>query len=187
MIKRRDFIMLLGGAAAWPLAARAQPGERVRRVSVLMDVAENDPEGQALVAAMARGLRDLGWTEGRNLRIESRWIAAGGLDRIRAAVAEVVASNPDVVYATVTPIVQELQRQTRSIPIVFASIIDPVESGIVASLAHPGGNATGFMNMEPALSGKWLELLKGIAPGVNRVLVLVNSGNPRKPDRIAHD
>ena len=116
---------------------------------MLWSLSENDPEAQARLAALARGLRDLGWTEGRNLRIESRWIAAGGLDRIRAAVAEVVASNPDVVYATVTPIVQELQRQTRSIPIVFASIIDPVETGIVASLARPGGNATGFMNIEP--------------------------------------
>ena len=126
----------------------------MRRLSVLIPLAENDPEAQARVAALARGLRDLGWTEGRNLRIEYHGIVGGGIDRIRTAVAEVVASNPDVVYATVTPIVQELQRQTRSIPIVFASIIDPVETGVVASLARPGGNATGFMNMEPALSGK---------------------------------
>jgi putative ABC transport system substrate-binding protein len=122
-------------------------------------------------------MRDLGWTEGRNLRIEYHGIVGGGIDRIRTAVAEVVASNPDVVHAASTPIVQELQRQTGSIPIVFATTFDPVESGIVASLARPGGNATGFMNQEPALSGKWLELLKESAPGVNRVLVLVNSGS----------
>jgi putative ABC transport system substrate-binding protein len=176
-MKRREFITLLGGAAAWPLAARAQPGERLRRVSVLMSLTENDPEAQARLAALARGLRDLGWAEGRNLRIEYRGIVGGGIDRIRAAAAEVVASNPDVVHANNTTIVQELQRHTRSIPIVFANIFDPVESGIVASLARPGGNATGFMNWEPALSGKWLELLKEVAPGVNRVLVLVNSGS----------
>src|SRR5262249_23267627 len=176
-LRRREFIAALGGAAAWPLAARAQQGERLRRVTVLGSLAESDPEGQARVAALARSLRDLGWTEGRNLRIEYRGIAGGGIDRIRAAVAEAVASNPDLVHATTTPIVQELQRRTRSIPIVFVSIIDPVETGVVGSLARPGGNATGFMNMEPALSGKWLELLKEVAPGVNRVLVLVNSGN----------
>jgi putative ABC transport system substrate-binding protein len=122
-------------------------------------------------------LRELGWTEGRNVRIEYRGIVGGGIDRVRAAVAEVVASNPDVVWANNTTIVQELQRQTRSIPIVFASVVDPVETGVVASLARPGGNATGFMNHEPALSGKWLELLKEVAPGVSRVLVLVNSGS----------
>jgi putative ABC transport system substrate-binding protein len=176
MMNRREFITVLGGAGAWPLAARAQ-GERVRRVSVVMSLAENDPEAQARVAALARGLRDLGWMEGRNLRIEHRGIVGGGIDRIRAAVAELVVSNPDLVHTNNTPIVQELQRQTRSIPIVFAGMSDPVETGVVASLARPGGNATGFMTDEPALSGKWLELLKEIAPGVNRVLVLVNSGS----------
>jgi putative ABC transport system substrate-binding protein len=177
-MRRREFITLLGGAAAaWPLTTLAQQGERLRRVSVLGSLAESDPEGQARVAALARGLRGLGWTEGRNLRIEHRWIVGGGIDRIRATVAEVVASNPDVVHATVTTIVQELQRQTRSIPIVFAGLTDPVETGVVASLARPGGNATGFMTDEPALSGKWLELLKEVAPGLNRVLVLGNSGS----------
>ena len=176
-MKRREFISLAGGAAAWPLSARAEQGDRLRRLSVLTSLAENDPEAQARVAALTQSLRGLGWTEGRNLRIEYRWIVGGGIDRIRAAVAEVVASNPDVVLTNSTPIVQELQRQTRSIPIVFATIIDPVEAGMVASLARPGGNATGFMNHEPALSGKWLELLKEVAPGVNRVLVLVNSGS----------
>jgi putative ABC transport system substrate-binding protein len=177
-MNRREFITLLGGAAAtWPLAARAQPGEWLRRVSVVMSLAENDPEAQARVAALARGLRDLGWTEARNLRIEHRGIVGGGIDRIRVAVAELVTSNPDLVHAANTAVVQELQRQTRSIPIVFVSIVDPVETGIVASLARPGGNATGFMNQEPALSGKWLELLKEVAPGVDRVLVMVNSGS----------
>jgi putative ABC transport system substrate-binding protein len=176
-LRRREFIAALGSAVAWPVAARAQPGERLRRVSVLSSLTENDPEMQARVAALARGLRDLGWTEGRNLRVEYRGIVSGGIDRIRATVAEVVASNPDVVWANNTTIVQELQRQTRSIPIVFVSLTDPVETGVVASLARPGGNATGFMNHEPALSGKWLELLKEVAPGVNRVLVLVNSGS----------
>jgi putative ABC transport system substrate-binding protein len=177
MIRRRQFITLLGGAAAWPLAARGQPGERVRRLSVLTNLTENDPQAQARLAVLARGLRELGWTEGRNLRIEQRGIVGGGIDRIRAAVAEVVASNPDVVFANNTTIVQELQRQTRSTPIVFAGLNDPVETGVVASLARPGGNATGFMNHETALSGKWLELLKEVAPSVNRVLVLVNSGS----------
>jgi len=176
MIRRKEFIAGLAGAAAWPVVARAQP-QQMRRIAVLMSFGENDPEGQARLGALSRGLRDLGWTEGRNLRVEHHWIAGGGINRIRAAVAEVVASNPDVVLGNATPVIQELQRQTRSIPIVFASIIDPVETGVVASLARPGGNATGFMNMEPALSGKWLELLKEVAPGVNRVLVLVNSGS----------
>jgi putative ABC transport system substrate-binding protein len=176
-MNRREFIVGLGSTAAWPLTASAQQGERMRRVSVLMSFGENDPEGRARLAALSRGLRDLGWTEGRNLRIEYRGIAGASIERIRAAVAEVVASNPDVVHATATPIVQELQRQTRSIPIVFVSIIDPVETGLVAGLARPGGNATGFMGSEPALGGKWLELLKEVAPGVKRVLVLVNSGS----------
>jgi putative ABC transport system substrate-binding protein len=176
-MRRRDFIAGLGSAAAWPVVARAQQPERMRRVSVLMSFGENDPEGRARLAALSRGLRDLGWTEGRNLRIEYRGIAEASIERIRAAVTEVVASNPDVVHATATPIVQELQRQTRSIPIVFVSIIDPVETVLVAGLARPGGNTTGFMGMEPALGGKWLELLKEVAPGVKRVLVLVKSGS----------
>jgi putative ABC transport system substrate-binding protein len=127
----------------------------MRRLSVLIPLAENDPEAQARVAALRQGLRGLGWMEGRNLRIEYRWIAGGSIDRIRTAVAELAASNPDVVHANATPIVQELQRQTRSIPIVYTSIGDPVETGVVASSARPGGNATGFMASEPTLGGKW--------------------------------
>jgi putative ABC transport system substrate-binding protein len=176
-MNRRDFITLLGGAASWPLAARAQPTERLRRVSVLSTFTENDPEAQARVAALSRGLRDLGWTEGRNLRIEYRGIVGGGIERVRVAVAELLASNPDVVQASNTTIVQEVQRRTESIPIIFAGIVDPVETGVVASLARPGGNATGFMFHEPAFYGKSLELLKKVAPGVSRVLVLGNSGS----------
>ena len=136
-IQRRQFLTGVGGAAAWPLAARAQQRERLRRLSVLMSLAENDLEAQARLAALARGLLDLGWTEGRNLRIEFRGIVGGGIDRIRAAVAEVVARNPDVVQAGSTPIVQELGRQTRSIPIVFGSITDLVETGVVAAWRVP--------------------------------------------------
>jgi putative ABC transport system substrate-binding protein len=176
-MRRREFVGLVGGTAAWPLAAGAQQNARVRRVGVIMGLAENDPEFQPRIAVLVRGLRDLGWTEGRNLRIESRGIAGGGIERIRAAVADVVASNPDVVHATPTQIVQELRRQTRIVPIVFALLGDPVDTGVVASLARPGGNITGFMSVEPAMGGKWLELLKEIAPGVDRVLVMVNDGN----------
>jgi putative tryptophan/tyrosine transport system substrate-binding protein len=176
-MKRREFIAGLGSAAAWPLVARAQQAERMRRIGVLMGLAESDPRAQARLSALARGLREFGWTEGRNLRIEFRGITGGGIDRIRAAAAELVASNPDLLYANDTRIVQELQRQTRTIPIVFASISDPVVTSVVGSLARPGGNATGFSNWEPAMGGKRLALLKEVAPGVNRVLVMVNSGN----------
>ena len=175
-MRRRDFIAGLGSAAAWPVVARAQQG-RVRRIGVLMPLAESDPVAQAGLSALVLGLREFGWTEGRNLRIEFRGITSGGIDRIRAAAAELVASNPDLLCATATPIVQELQRQTRTIPIVFASIGDPVDTGIVGSLARPGGNATGFSNWEPAMGGKRLALLKEVAPGVKRVLVMVNSGS----------
>jgi putative ABC transport system substrate-binding protein len=142
-----------------------------------MSLAENDPESQTLIAALVRGLSDLGWTEGRNFRIEHRGVASGGLERARAAVAELLSLNPDIVHATNTLIVQELQRQTRTVPIVFANLGDPVDTGIVASLARPAGNATGFMNIEPGMGGKFLELLKEAAPTVNRALVLVNSGS----------
>jgi putative ABC transport system substrate-binding protein len=177
-MQRRSFLTLLGCAAvAWPLAARAQQDGRVRRIGVMVGLAENDPEFQARRTALGQGLRDLGWTEGRNFRLEVRGIVGGGIDRVRSTVAEVVASNPDLLYGTNTVIVQEMQRQTRAIPIVFANIGDPVDTGVVTNLARPGGNATGFMISESALGGKWLELLKEVAPGLNRVQVLVNSGN----------
>jgi putative ABC transport system substrate-binding protein len=176
-MQRREFVGLLGSASAvWPLAARAQQGQRIRRVGVFMSLAENDPELQARLAILLPALRDLGWMEGRNLRIELRTIA-NGIERMRAAVAELISLNPDILYATNTQIVQELQRQTQTIPIVFVNIADPVETGVVASLAQPGGNATGFMNTENTMGGKWLQLIKEVDPSIKRVLVLVNSGN----------
>jgi putative ABC transport system substrate-binding protein len=175
-MKRREVIALLGGAAAWPLTARAQQGERMRRIGVLAGGVDNDPMLQSFVAAFRGELRKFGWTESGNIRIEARF-TAGDSERMRAYAAELVAMNPDSILSDNTPIVQELQRRTRTIPIVFVSLADPVDTGIVASLARPGGNTTGFMNPEPAMSGKWLELLKEIAPSLNRVLVMVNAGN----------
>src|SRR5258708_1277138 len=167
MMRRRQFITLLGGAAAaWPLAARAQQAERVRRIGVLVYLAAGDAEGQARLAAFTQALSQLGWSEGHNLRIESRWANGGDVHR---HAAELVALAPDVLLAaTGTATVAPLLQATRTIPIVFVNVIDPVGSGFVASLAHPGGNATGFTIYEFSMSGKWLELLKEIAPGVTR-------------------
>src|SRR5215813_4541801 len=172
MIKRREFISLLGGAAAaWPLAARAQQSERMRRIGVLTDQAENDPEGQARIAAFLQGLAQLGWTDGRNVRIDTRW-SAGDADRIRRQAAELIALAPDVILATGTPSLGPLLQATRTVPIVFMLVVDPVGGGFVDSLARPGGNATGFTIFEYSLSAKWLELLKEVTPRVTRVGVL---------------
>jgi putative ABC transport system substrate-binding protein len=171
MIKRREFISLLGGAATWPLAARAQQPERMRRIGVLMNTATDDPEGRARLAAFEQGLRELGWTDGRNIRIDHRW-GAGDADHFRRYAAELVAFAPDVILAGGSPVMAALQQATRSVPIVFALVSDPVGSGYVASLARPGGNATGFASTEFGISGKWLELLKKIAPSLTRVAVL---------------
>jgi putative ABC transport system substrate-binding protein len=170
-MRRRQFITLLGGAAAaWPLAARAQQGEPMRRIGVLMYLAADDAEGQARLAAFAQALKQLGWSDGRNLRIDTRWANA---DDIRKHAAELVALAPDVLLAaTGTATVAPLLQATRTVPIVFVSVIDPVGAGFVASLAQPGGNATGFTIYEYSMSGKWLELLKEIAPGVTRAAVL---------------
>jgi putative ABC transport system substrate-binding protein len=170
-MKRREFITLLGGAAAaWPLVARAQQAQAMRRIGVLVYLAAGDAEGQARLAAFTQALSQLGWSEGRNLRIESRWANAGDVHR---HAAELVALAPDVlVAATGTPTVASLLQATRTIPIVFAIVIDPVGAGFVASMAQPGGNATGFTTWEYSMSGKWLELLKEIAPGVTRAAVL---------------
>jgi ABC-type uncharacterized transport system substrate-binding protein len=170
-IKRREFITLLGGAAAaWPLGARAQQGERMRRVGVLWYLAADDAEGQARLAAFAQALRQSGWSEGRNLRIDTRWSTAGDVHR---HAAELVALAPDaLVAATGTATVAPLLQATRSVPIVFVTVVDPVGAGFVASLARPGGNATGFTIYEYSMSGKWLELLKEIAPRVTRAAVL---------------
>jgi ABC-type uncharacterized transport system substrate-binding protein len=168
-MNRRDLITLLGGAAAaWPLAARAQQTERVRRIGVLAAYAENDPEAQARVVAFRQALQGLGWTEGRNIAMEYRW-GAGDAGRARTFVAELVSLKPDVILAHGTPALTALYEATRTIPIVFVSVIDPVGAGTVQSLARPGANITGFSTFEPEIGGKWLELLKEIAPGLKRV------------------
>jgi putative ABC transport system substrate-binding protein len=170
-LKRRELITLLGGAAAWPLAARAQQGERVRRIGVLLPWVVDDPEGQAQIAAFLQALQQLGWSDGRNVRIDTRW-PGGDAERIRRYAAESIALAPDVIVAAGAVTVAPLLQATRTVPIVFAIVPDPVGAGFVESLARPGGNATGFMQFEYSLSGKWLELLKQIAPGVTRAAVL---------------
>jgi putative tryptophan/tyrosine transport system substrate-binding protein len=170
-MKRREFISLFCGAAvAWPLGVRAQQGERVRRIGVLMYLPADDPEGQARFAAFTQALKQLGWSDGRNLRIDIRWANA---DDIRSHAMELAALAPDVLVAgTGTATAAPLLQATRTVPIVFVSVIDPVGAGFVASLAQPGGNATGFTIFEFSMSGKWLEVLKEIAPGVTRAAVL---------------
>jgi putative ABC transport system substrate-binding protein len=171
-MRRREFITLFGGAAAaWPLAARAQQGERMRRVGVLLNLAANDPMGQARVAAFAQGLQATGWSDGRNVRIDTRWAAADPGNYRKYAV-ELMALGPDVILASTTAAVAQLQQASRTVPIVFVSAIDPVGSGLITSMARPGGNVTGFVIFEYALAAKWLELLKEIAPGVKRAAVL---------------
>jgi ABC-type uncharacterized transport system substrate-binding protein len=175
MIRRREFVGLLGGAgllcAAKARRARAQQGERMRRIGVLMGATESDPVNQARLAAFLDGLQQLGWTDGRNVRMEIRWVA-GSADRFRTYATELVGLAPDVILASASASVAALQQASRSAPIVFANVIDPVGAGFVASLAQPGGNATGFTSFEYGISGKWLELLKEIAPHMTRVAVL---------------
>jgi putative ABC transport system substrate-binding protein len=173
MIGRREFISLLGGATAWPLAAQAQHDERARRIGVLMAYAESDAEAQAWVAAFREGLRKLGWMEGRNISIDIHW-ATGERTTIERFAKEIVARGPELIVASTTPATTALLQQTRTIPIVFALVSDPVGSGFVASFARPGGNVTGFTTMEPTMAGKWLELLKEIAPHVARVAFVFN-------------
>jgi len=170
-MRRRDVIALLGGsAAAWPLGARAQQPDRMRHIGVLSGLAD-DPEGQARVAAFRQELQRLGWTDGRNMRLDIRW-GGGDAEFLRKLAAELVALAPDVLFSTGTASTGPLLQATRAVPIVFASVIDPVGAGFVESLARPGGNATGFLQFEYSLSGKWLELLREIAPGVKRAAVL---------------
>jgi len=173
-MKRREFITLLGGAAAWPLAARAQQPERMRRIGVLMGYAESDSDAQARLAAFRNGLRKLGWAEGRNIQIDTRWPIPADLESMQRFAKELVALQPDVILSHITPTTAALLQQTRTIPIVFATVADPVGSGFVASFSRPGGNATGFTSIEPTMAGKWLELLKEIAPRVARVALLFN-------------
>src|SRR5262245_42414666 len=170
-MRRRDFITLIGGAAAWPLGARAQQLTRMRRVGVLLGLAANDPESQVRVVTFVQALQQLGWTEGRNVRIDIRW-AGGNADDLRKYAAELVALAPDVIFTTASFPAAALLQATRSVPTVFTNVPDPVGAGFVDSLARPGGNATGFMQFEYGMSGKWLELLKEIAPGVTRAAVL---------------
>jgi putative ABC transport system substrate-binding protein len=171
-MRRRQFIGLLGGAAAaWPLAARAQQGERMRRIGVLTNLVADDPEAQARVGAFLQGLQELGWAVGRNMRIEYRW-GAGDADRTRGYAAELVALAPDVILTSGASALAPLLQATRSVPVVFAQVPDPVGAGFVNSLARPGGNTTGFITYEYGLSGKWLELLTQIAPSVTRAAVI---------------
>ena len=173
-MKRREFITLIGGAAAAsPVAAWAQQTERLRRVGVLSPYSESDASGLRRHAAFQKRLDELGWKAGRNIQIDYRW-SAGGADRLRSFAKELVELKPDVILAETTPAAQAVLAETRTIPIVFVVVSDPVGSGFVASLNRPGGNVTGFMNMEPTMSGKWLELLKEIAPRLTRAALLFN-------------
>ena len=179
-MRRREFITLLGGAAAaWPLAARAQP-ERLRRIDILMSTAEDDPDTQTRITTFLQRLQQLGWTDGRNVRINTRW-GASDPDRIRKYVTELATLAPDIIVATGAATLGPVLQATRTVPIVFAVVPDPVGSGFVETLSRPGGNATGFTQFEYNLSGKWLELLKQIAPGVTRAAVL---RDPAMPDGI---
>jgi ABC-type uncharacterized transport system substrate-binding protein len=158
-MRRRDFIALLGGAAAWPVAVRAQQSERMRQIGVVLPPAENDPEAQGWMAAFREGLEKLGWREGHNIRIETRWRVADA-NSMQRVTKELVALRPDMILTNNTPTVRLLLQETRAIPIVFVNLVDPVSSGLVASLARPGDNATGFTIMEDSMASKWLELLK---------------------------
>jgi putative ABC transport system substrate-binding protein len=180
-MKRRDFIAAVGSAAAMPLAARAQQLDTVRRLGVLTTIAESDPEGQARLAALRDGLRRLGWVEGSNLKIDTRAGAGGNQLRLREQAAELIALKPDVLFAAPTPALAVVREATRTLPIVFAQVADPVGAGYVASLAHPGGNITGFAQYEPGLAMKWLELLKQIAPNTVRAAVVHDPAQPTAP------
>jgi len=170
-MRRRDFMAGLGSAAAWPMVARAQPASKVRQIGVLTNLASDDPESLSRIGAFLQRLQELGWTDGRNVHIEYRW-SAGDPGRNANNAAELVGLAPDAIVATGVPSLDPLMRATRTVPIVFVQVTDPVGAGVVESLARPGGNVTGFTNAEYGMSGKWLELLKVIAPGVRRVAVL---------------
>ena len=177
-VNRRDFISLVGGAAAaWPLAARAQQGERMRRIGALMLFAEGDQETKAWLTAFQEGLQQLGWVQGRNISIDYRW-AGDDWDRLRTYAAELVMMAPDVLFAAATPALAALHQQTPSLPIVFVQVSDPVKLGFVTNLARPGGNITGFTNFEHPIGGKWLELIRDTAPGAMRVLLIFEPDIP---------
>jgi putative ABC transport system substrate-binding protein len=171
---RRDFLTLLGGAAAaWPLAARAQQGERMRRIGMLTNVGETDPEAQPRVVVFRQTLEQLGWSVGRNIQIEYRW-SAGNNDLLKAHATELLHFSPEVIVATTNQAVAALRRETSTVPIVFLQVADPVALGFVTSLSRPGGNVTGFMNFEPAIGGKWIEIIRELTPGVARVALIFN-------------
>jgi ABC-type uncharacterized transport system substrate-binding protein len=172
-MRRREFISLVGGAAAWPLSARAQQGQRMRRIGIFISFAESDSQAQGYVAAFREGLQKLGWTEGQNIQIDIRW-ATPDPAIMQQFAKELVASQPNLILSSGTPATLALLQQTRTIPIIFATVVDPVGSGLVTNLPQPGGNVTGFINIEGSMSGKWLELLKEIAPRVKRVAFLFN-------------
>jgi putative ABC transport system substrate-binding protein len=172
-MKRRTFIAGLSAAAAWPVAARAQQSDSMRRVGVLMDSAESNPEGQARIAAFREVMLALGWTEGRNIHIDYRW-GAGDVDRTHAYAAELVTFRPDVIFAYAAAQLEALSRETKTIPIIFVGASAPVEDGYVASYSRPGGNITGFTQVEPSMVGKWLAALKEVVPAIVRVALMVN-------------
>jgi putative tryptophan/tyrosine transport system substrate-binding protein len=177
-MRRREFITLLGGAAAaWPLEARAQRAQRMYHIGVMMPLVESDSETQVRIAALRESLQKLGWTEGHNLRFDYRW-AVSDPERARTVAKELVALTPDVILPSTTQMLAAVQAETHSIPIVFVNVSDPIGTGLVASLARPGGNVTGFTNFEYATGGKWLEILKEIAPAVTRVALIANLKNP---------
>ena len=178
-MRRRDFIKVVAGlATAWPLLARAQQGERVRHIGVLISLAADDKEGQARLAAFLQGLRELGWIDGRNVRVDIRW-GAGDSERVRKYIAELVALTPDVILASGGSLVAPLLQATHTVPIVFTQTPDPIGAGFVENLARPGGNATGFMLFDYSMAGKWLEVLKQSAPGVTRVAVMRDPATPQ--------
>ena len=179
MIRRREFIAGLGSTAAWP-AARAQQPDRVRRIGVLMGLDENDPRAKAYVSAFTQALADLGWADGRNVRMDLRW-AGDDINRIRAIAQELVGLQPDIIVTGGGAATVACQRETRTIPIVFASLSDPVASGIVARLDRPGGNLTGFAIENDTLGGRWLELLSEIAPGLKRAAIMLNPDTATAP------
>ena len=179
-MKRREFITLLGGAAAaWPYGVWAQQGERVRRIGVLMGYAENDAEGLSRIKALEHGLKEYGWTDGDTIRITRRWATADA-ERIRTYSAELVGMKPDVIVANTATVMAGLKQATRTVPLVFVLLNDPVGGGFVSNLAHPGENITGFSAYENQISAKWLELLLQIAPGVSRVLIIQHAENPNR-------
>jgi ABC-type uncharacterized transport system substrate-binding protein len=174
-MRRREFISVLGGAAAaaWPVVGRSQQVDQLRRIGVLSNISESDTEAQSMVKALHRGLRELGWVNGRNVRIDHRW-AAGNPRQAAAFAKELLALKPDVIVAHTTPSVLALREETDTIPIVFVQISDPIGSGFITNLAHPGGNITEFTNFESSMVGKWVEMLKEVAPGISRIAFLFN-------------